>query len=144
MSQRVIHLSQTPAEDDENKLFNYMNSHLSDYTGGSLNDIFSDSIRNSDFHSPMKDNQIMARQSLKQLYEECCTEADALGVVDGIRKLEDCLNSFLASCNTINASRKVGGQSQEQDLTKKTGDTVPMTHGKYNGLSRRIFNTHNY
>jgi len=92
----------------------------------------------------MKDNQIMARQSLKQLYEECCTEADALGVVDGIRKLEDCLKSFLASCNTINASRKVGGQSQEQDLTKKTGDTVPMTHGKYHGLSRRIFNTHNY
>jgi len=44
MSQRVIHISQTPAEDDENKLFNYMNSHLSDYTGGSLNDIFSDSI----------------------------------------------------------------------------------------------------
>ena len=70
-----------------------MNNHLSDYTGGNLNDIFSDSIRNSDFHSPMKDNQIMARQSLKQLYEECCTEADALGVVD---ELEDCLYSFLA------------------------------------------------
>ena len=119
-----------------------MNNHLSDYTGGNLNDIFSDSIRNSDFHSPMKDNQIMARQSLKQLYEECCTEADALGVVD---ELEDCLYSFLASCNRMNATtRKVGDESQDQDSTNKTGVTVPMTHAKYTGSSKRILNTHNY
>ena len=89
LSQRVIHLSQTSQEVDKNEPFNYMNSHLSDFTGGSLEDMFSNSIQNSNFCSPLKEDHIMARQSLKQLYEECCTEADALGVVDGITKLED-------------------------------------------------------
>ena len=145
MSQCVIHLSQTSAEDDENELFNYMNSHLSDFTGGSLNDTFSDSIRNSDFRSPLKEVQVMARHSLKQLLEECCTEADALGFFDGVSKLEDCLKSFMAYANTIHASRNVSEQSQhQQQLTKTMGDRVPMTHGKYQGRSQRVFNTHNY
>ena len=91
LSQRVIDLSQTSQEVDENELFNYMNSHLSDFTGGSLDDMFSDSIWNSDFCSQLKEDHVMARQLLKQLYEECCTEADALGFVDRISKLEDCL-----------------------------------------------------
>ena len=121
-----------------------MNSHLSDFTGGSLDDTFSDSIQNSDFCSPLKEDHVMARQSLKQLFGECCTEADALGVVDGFTKLEDCLNSFLAHCNKIRASTKDSEQSQNQQLTKKTGDTVPMTHGKCKGSAQRILNTHNY
>ena len=70
LSQWWIHLSQTNQEEEENNLVDYMNEHGCDATGGKLNDMFSDSIRNSEFLSPQKETQIMAGISLKKLWEE--------------------------------------------------------------------------
>ena len=49
LSQRWVYLSQRQSNDEqeENDLFDYMNEHLCDATGGKLNATFNDSIRNS-------------------------------------------------------------------------------------------------
>ncbi len=99
-----IHLSQSNDEEEKNDLFHYMNEHLCDATAGKLNDTFSDSIRNSDFLSPQQEKHTMARISLKQLWEEYCTEVDNLGREEGLLKLEDHLKLFLGHCNRTNDS----------------------------------------
>jgi hypothetical protein len=53
-----------------------------------MNDIFSQSIMNSNFNSPQKVESVQARLSLKQLWEECCAEADEIGP-EGVKELED-------------------------------------------------------
>jgi hypothetical protein len=44
-----------------------------------MNDLFSQSIMNSNFNSTQKVGSVWARSSLKQLWEECCAEADEIG-----------------------------------------------------------------
>ena len=68
--------------------------------------MFSKSIYNSDFHSPLSDKHVLARNSLKQLIEKCCSEADGLGRVDGLLWLEDNLKLFLSQCCVIKSSFK--------------------------------------
>jgi hypothetical protein len=53
-----------------------------------MNDLFSQSIMNSNFNSSHKVGSIWARSSLKQLWEECCAEADKIGP-EGVKELED-------------------------------------------------------
>ena len=118
LSQRQIHFSQTNEEEEENYLFDYMNEHWCDATSGKLNDMFSDSIRISEFLSPQKETQIMARISLKQLWEECCMEADNLGHEEGEIKIEDHLKLFLGYCNRTNASIRNSNLSPSMPATE--------------------------
>ena len=144
LSQRRIHLSQTAQEEEENDLFDYIsNSNRGDYSGGDLNDVFSNSIYNSDFRSPLSDNHVLARNSLRQLIEECCSEADGLGHVDGLLRLEDHLKLFLSQCSVIKSSkRKASSEGSQDDSIERVRQTVPMTNGKYQGSAKRIFNSH--
>jgi hypothetical protein len=48
---------------------------------------------NSNFNSHEKSGFVRARYSLKQLWEECCAEADDIGQ-DGVKELEERLLSF--------------------------------------------------
>ncbi len=76
LSQQRIHLSQTDHEEEENDLFDYINTNGGDHSGGDISDVFSDSIHNCHFHSPQRENCVLARNALKQLIEECCAKAD--------------------------------------------------------------------
>ena len=72
MSQRRIHMSQSDQEEKEDDIFNHMNEQLCQANVGQhWNDIFSKSIWNVDFGiGQEKENQVMARILLKQLWEE--------------------------------------------------------------------------
>jgi hypothetical protein len=147
LSQRRIHLSQTEQEEEENDLFDYINTNGGDHSGGDISDFFSDSIHNSHFPSPQRENRlenrVLARNALKQLIEECCAEADGLGRVDGILWLEDNLKSFLRECNEIKSSKPTSSSGKEcLSGTEHVRQNVPMTHAKYQGSAKRIFNTH--
>ena len=148
LCQRRVHLSQTDEEQREDEYFTYMATQLTEVSSRILNETFSTSIRNVDFSSPTREKHVPARESLKQLFQECCTEADLLGPVDGHAKLEDNLKLFLSHCNTVRATSRLGMTNQSiKDGTHNTTSprrTVPMTHGKYNGTAKRILNTHNY
>jgi hypothetical protein len=147
LCQRRVHLSQTDEEQREDEYFTYMATQLTEVSSRILNETFSTSIRNVDFSSPTREKHVPARESLKQLFQECCTEADLLGPVDGHAKLEDNLKLFLSHCNTVRASRLGITHQSIKDRTPNTtspGRTVPMTHGKYTGTAKRILNTHNY
>ncbi len=72
----------------------------------------------------------MARTKLKQLTEECCTEADALGHVDGAQRLEDHLHQFLSNCNEIKSSHINIFWSGNTSKDGNVGVTVPMANGK--------------
>lgn len=143
LSQRWVHISQTQEEEEENNLFNYINEHLCDENGGDLNDTFSQSVSNCDFFSRKKERMIMSRVSLKQLWEECCTEADNRGRSEGQNLLEKHLQSFLAHCNGKNAIMSTNTHTDTCPLSEnKKRRNIPMTHGKYQGRAKRVFNTH--
>ena len=114
-----------------------MNTNGGDHSGGDISDVFSDSIHNIHFHSPQRENRVLARNALKQLIEECCAEADGLGHVDGLLRLEDNLKLFLSQCSAIKSSK-----AKSSSGNKCVRQTVPMTHGKYQGLAKKIFNSH--
>jgi hypothetical protein len=141
LSQQRIHLSQTAQEEQENDLFDYINTNRGDFSGGDISDVFSTSIHNSDFRSPVRENHVLARNSLKQLIEECCTEADGLGRVDGVLRLEENLRLFLSQCSSIKSS-KANSEGARDDSIECVRPIVPMTHGKYQGSAKRIFNSH--
>jgi hypothetical protein len=106
-----------------------------------MNDLFSQSIMNSDFNSPKKVGSVRARSSLKQLWEECCAEADEIGP-EGVKELEDRLVSFQGYCNRM---KFADGNSQlvfgEYSITPRRN--IPMTGAKYGESAERILNTHN-
>ncbi len=83
-----IHISLTNDDEIENGIISYVNDKWKEGSGGHLNDLFSQSIMNSDFNSPQKVGSDWARYSLKQLWEECCAEADKIGP-KGVKELED-------------------------------------------------------
>jgi hypothetical protein len=118
LSQRRIHLSQTPQEEQENDLFDYTNTNRGDFSGGDISDVFSTSIHNSDFRSPMRENQVLARNALKQLIEECCTEANGLGRVDGLLRLEDNLQLFLSQSSSIKSSKAISDGSGDYSIER--------------------------
>ena len=69
-------------------------------------------------------------------------EADSLGQEEGVLKLEDHLKLFLGHCNRTNASIRNSNLSPSMSATEKIGRNIPMTHGKYRGTAKRVFNTH--
>ncbi len=97
----------------------------------------------SNINSPQKDGSVWARYSLKQLWEECCAEADEIGP-EGVKELENQLIIFWGYCNQMNFA---DGNDQlgtaKKLMTTPPRRNIPMTHGKYAGLAERIFNTHN-
>jgi hypothetical protein len=88
LSKTIIHISLTNNDDIENGIITYVDDKWKEGSGRHMNDLFSQSIMNSDFYSPQKVGSVQARSSLKQLWEECCAEADEIGP-EGVRKLED-------------------------------------------------------
>ncbi len=88
LSKTRIHISLTNANEIENGIIPYINDKLKEGSGGHLNDLFSQSIMNSNFNSPQKVWSVWARYSFKQLWEECCAEADEIGP-EGVKELED-------------------------------------------------------
>jgi hypothetical protein len=126
-----IHLSQTDDEEESEILFDNMATSLQDESGGHLNDMFSESIMNYDFH---KDNEssIKARYSLKQLWEESCAEADNIGD-EGVKELERQLLLFRQYCN----QKKILSTTD-----KEVGLNIPMTNGHYASSVKRVYNTH--
>jgi hypothetical protein len=107
-----------------------------------MNDLFSQSIMNSNFTSPQKVESVWARYSLKQLWEECCAEADEIGP-EGVKELEDRLLSFQGYCNQMkfaDGNNQLG--TSKHTITMPPRRNIPMTGAKY-GSTERIFNTHN-
>ncbi len=88
LSKTRIHISLTNDDEIENGIISYVNDKWKEGSGGHLNDLFSQSIMNSNFISPRKVGSVWARYSLGQLWEECCAEADEIGP-EGVKELED-------------------------------------------------------
>jgi hypothetical protein len=152
MSQRRIHLSEPTNDEGEGEaIFNHMNKELFDYSGGHLHNIFNYSIKNSNLNFPQREKRVMARNSLKQLFEECCAEADSKEPDVGVNELERLLKSYLTTCirnattpvSTLDRSPCTLGSAKSQQK-HMVGRNVPMTHRRYNGKVHRVFNTHHY
>ena len=93
LSKTRIHISLTNEDDIENGIITYVNDKWKEGSGGHMNDLFSQSIMNSDINSPEKVGSVWARYSLKQLWEECCAEADEIEP-EGVKELENQLLIF--------------------------------------------------
>ncbi len=70
LSKTRIHISLTNDDEIENGIISYVNDKWKEGSGRHLNDLFSQSIMNSNFNSPQKFMSVWARYSLKQLWEE--------------------------------------------------------------------------
>ncbi len=93
-------MSQTDSEEMEDDILNNIANRLRDSTcaitsAGHLDDLFSESIMNTDFSTSHK---VITRDALKQLWEESCSEADNLGV-EATKELEKLLILFRQYCN---------------------------------------------
>ncbi len=93
ISKTRIHISLTNDDEIEIEITSCINDKWKDESGGHLNDLFSQSIMNSNFYSPQKVGSVWARYSLKQLWEECYAEADEIGP-KGVKDLENQLLLF--------------------------------------------------
>ncbi len=71
LSKTRIHISLTNDDEIENEVISCINDKWKDGSGRHLNDLFSQSIMNSNFNSPQKVGSVWARYFLKQLWEEC-------------------------------------------------------------------------
>ncbi len=85
LSKTRIHISLTNGDDIEHGIITYVNDKWKEGSSRHMNDLFSQSILNSNFNSPQKVESVWARLSLKQLWEECCAEADEIGP-EGVKK----------------------------------------------------------
>jgi hypothetical protein len=143
LSKTRIHISLDNDDDIETGITTYINEKWKEGSGGHMNDIFSQSIMNSDFNSHEKSGSVWARYSLKQLWEECCAEVDDIGP-DGVKELEERLLSFRGYCNQIKSS---AGSNQlgsgKHSITTPPRRNIPLTGAKYGGSAERVFNTHN-
>ena len=95
----------------------------------------------------------MAQNALKQLFEECCAEADSKEPDLGVNELERLLKSYLSTCNRNATTPPVTHPGRSPGTTlgstsspqqHKVGRNVPMTHARYSGHVQRVFNTHHY
>ena len=111
-------------------MFNDLTDELRVEISGPVSDIFSASISNAEFAIGDNSSSRLARESLKQLWEESCSVADNLGTV-GVKELERHLILFRKYCNERN-----------QSTTDTEGRNIPMTQGKYTSKAKRIKNTH--
>ena len=128
-TKRIVHLSQTQEEETYDAMFNDLADELRVGISGPVSDIFSASISNAEFAVGDSSSRL-ARESLKQLWEESCSVADNLGTV-GVKELERHLILFRKYCNKRN-----------QSTTDTEGRNIPMTQGRYTGKAKRIKNTH--
>jgi hypothetical protein len=140
LSKTRIHISVTNDNDIENEIITYVNDKWKEGSGGHMNDLFNQSIMNSNFNSPKKVWSVWARSSLRQLWEECCAEADEIGP-EGVK---DRLVSFQGYCNWM---KFADGNSElvsgKHSSTMPPRRNIPMTGAKSGGSAERIFNTHN-
>jgi hypothetical protein len=88
LSKMRFHISLTNDDEIENGIISYVNDKWKEGSGGHLTDLFSQSIINSNFNSSQKVGSVWAGYYLKQLWEECCAEADEIGP-EGVKELED-------------------------------------------------------
>jgi hypothetical protein len=98
LSKTRIHIALDNDDEIETGIITYINEKWKEGCGGHINDIFSKSIMNRDFNSHEKAGSVLARNSLKELWEECCAEADEIGP-DDVKELEERLLSFRGYCN---------------------------------------------
>jgi hypothetical protein len=87
LSKTRIHISLTNDNDIENGIITYVNDKWKEGSGGHMNDLFSQSIMNSNFNSPQKVGSVRAKYSFKQFWEECCAEADEIGP-EGVKEFK--------------------------------------------------------
>jgi hypothetical protein len=129
-----IHLSQTDSEEMEDNILNNFANRLQDSTcatAGHLDNLFNESIINTDFSTS---HNIITRDALKQLWEESCSEADNLRV-EATKELEKHLILFRQYCN--------GRKREILPTTKRNSQVnILMTQGRYTGRADRVFNTH--
>ena len=128
-TKRIVHLSQTQEEETYDAMFNDLADELRVGISGPVSDIFSASISNAEFIVGDSSSRL-ARESLKQLWEESCSVLDNLGTV-GVKELERHLILFRKYCN-----------ERTQSTTDTEGRNIPMTQEKYTGKAKRIKNTH--
>jgi hypothetical protein len=93
LSKTRVHISLNNDNEIEDEITSYVNDKWKDEYGGHLNDLFSQSIMNSNVNSRQKVGSVQARYSLKQFREECCAEADEIGP-EGAKELENQLLLF--------------------------------------------------
>jgi hypothetical protein len=126
-TKKIVHLSQTQEDEHFDNVFNDLADELRNASSGHISDIFSASISNADFDVENNSSSRLARECLKQLWEESSSVADNLGTV-GVKELERHLVLFRKFCN--------------EATTDAVGRNIPMTQGKYSGKVKRIKNTH--
>jgi hypothetical protein len=142
LSKTRIHIPLDNDNEIETGIITYINEKWKEGSGGHINDIFSKSIINSDFNSHEKAGSVLARNSLKQWWEECCAEVDEIGP-DGVKELEERLLSFRGYCSRIKSSvgsNEVG--NNKHAFTTPPRRNIPMTGAKYGGSVERVFNSH--
>jgi hypothetical protein len=142
LSKTRIHIALENDDEIETGIITYINEKWKEGSDGHINDIFSKSIMNSDFNSHEKAESVLARNSLKQLWEECCAEADEIELY-GVKEIEERLLSFRGYCNKIKSSagsNEVG--NNKHAFTTPPRRNISMTCAKYGGLAERVFNSH--
>ena len=86
-TKRIVHLSQTEEEETYDVMFNDFADKLRVAISGPVSDKFSAPISNAEFSIGDNSSSRLARESLKQLWEESCSVADNLGTV-GVKELK--------------------------------------------------------
>ncbi len=81
-TKRIVHLSQTQEEETYDALFNDLAYELRVAISGPISDIFSASISNGEIAIGDNSSSCLARESLKQLWEESCSVADNLVLLE--------------------------------------------------------------
>ena len=130
----LLSQSYSPDEvEDNGDIDNFVHAaqEVRDTTGPTTNQKYSDSIFDTDFPSELAAS-MKTRDMLKQKIEDCCAAADQLGE-EAKGELGRRLDDFQNWC----ASKS---ECENNDGTEKV---VPMTNSRYNGTSKRVFNTHN-
>ncbi len=100
MSQTITNNLKSEEAEFDDDIYVALSDDLNDSTSAHLEDMFSRSILNAKFYPSEKRTQPppMARDSLKQMWEENCAHADNIGL-DAVKKLESTMNEFSNWCN---------------------------------------------
>jgi len=124
-------------EDGEYDLFDEQIRTFNAGTTEASETMFDCSINNSSLPEAAKAG-VRTRDLLKQQWEEACEMADNLGE-DAVKELEECVAAFRTFCNITSR-----GESPTAEVDSKGRRRyVPMTQGKYQGSTKRVYNTHN-
>ena len=125
------------------KIFEGMFNELQSITSSSSVEIFESALANAVLPQTAAKG-VGARETLKSLANDSYALADKVGQ-DGVAKLEEMFNGYLAWCNTKLSGKEEEGEDMdtEGDLASGEGKRkyVPFTQDSYDGTAKRVLNT---